>query len=425
MKLFKINESKVLLSLLSYVWIAQANAGGLILYEIGTPDLGLASAGYAARAQDSATAMTNPAGMTRLQQSELMIGIQPLYGVLEFSPNGNTTVNGNDGGNAVGIFPGGGVFAVYSATSDLKFGTSIYGNFGLAMEFDDGWVGRYYVKEATLLGMTIAPSIAYRVADMWSVGAAFNAMLGILSTTVAVDNSPFALFDRPDGALKVKDRDWGFGGTFGILFEPTETTRFGITYTTDMKLDFEDTIRFTDVLPIILQRDSFGIPIDLGMTVPQSVMASFFHQWNECWAILGNVGWQNWEQFGAVEVEIDTPNPRSATVNLNSKDTWHGALGAQYQFSELWRFSFGTAYDSSMFSDADRPVALPIGQAWRFGVGAQYLICKDFEFGMAYTLIWGGDISIDQDRGILSGRVAGDFDNTAFNYVGVTFRWKY
>ena len=44
-----------------------ASAGGLFLYEIGTADVGLASAGYTARAQDASTAFTNPAGMTRLE----------------------------------------------------------------------------------------------------------------------------------------------------------------------------------------------------------------------------------------------------------------------------------------------------------------------------------------------------------------------
>ena len=43
-----------------------AQAGGLLLYEFGTAEPGLAAAGYAARAQDASTAFTNPAGMTRL-----------------------------------------------------------------------------------------------------------------------------------------------------------------------------------------------------------------------------------------------------------------------------------------------------------------------------------------------------------------------
>ena len=42
-------------------------AGGLLLYEVGTADIGLASAGYNARAQDASTVFTNPAGMTKLE----------------------------------------------------------------------------------------------------------------------------------------------------------------------------------------------------------------------------------------------------------------------------------------------------------------------------------------------------------------------
>ena len=41
---------------------SSAQAGGLYLYELGTPDVGAAAAGWAARAQDAATAFTNPAG---------------------------------------------------------------------------------------------------------------------------------------------------------------------------------------------------------------------------------------------------------------------------------------------------------------------------------------------------------------------------
>jgi len=62
-----------------------ASAGGFFLYEIGTPDVGLASAGYAARAQDASTVFTNPAGMTMLDHSQLLAGIQPIYTHLAFA----------------------------------------------------------------------------------------------------------------------------------------------------------------------------------------------------------------------------------------------------------------------------------------------------------------------------------------------------
>jgi long-chain fatty acid transport protein len=44
-----------------------SEAGGLFLTEFGTEDVALASAGWAARAQDASTLFKNPAGMSRLE----------------------------------------------------------------------------------------------------------------------------------------------------------------------------------------------------------------------------------------------------------------------------------------------------------------------------------------------------------------------
>ena len=101
---------------------APASAGGLLLYEIGTEDVGLASAGYTARAQDASTVFTNPAGMTRLDGSQLTAGLQALYGDLGFTIGQGTSpaLGSGDGGNPVGWFPGGGAFYSYSMSPDLN-----------------------------------------------------------------------------------------------------------------------------------------------------------------------------------------------------------------------------------------------------------------------------------------------------------------
>jgi long-chain fatty acid transport protein len=52
------------------------SAGGISLYEVGRADIGLASAGYSARAQDASTVFTNPTGMTRLADDQLTLGAQ-------------------------------------------------------------------------------------------------------------------------------------------------------------------------------------------------------------------------------------------------------------------------------------------------------------------------------------------------------------
>jgi long-chain fatty acid transport protein len=61
----------------------RAWSAGLMLYEQGTPDVGFASAGQVARAQDASTVFTNPAGTAQLKDSQLLTGLEPLFGNLK------------------------------------------------------------------------------------------------------------------------------------------------------------------------------------------------------------------------------------------------------------------------------------------------------------------------------------------------------
>lgn len=112
---------------------AQAMAGGLYLYEIGTPDVGTAASGYAAKAQDASTVFTNPAGMTRLSRPELQFGLQALYLNEKFTPNPGTTNSGSNGDPSAWI-PAGSMFYSHPVTKDLSFGFGMFGNFEVTLE---------------------------------------------------------------------------------------------------------------------------------------------------------------------------------------------------------------------------------------------------------------------------------------------------
>ena len=72
-----------------------AQAGGLLLYEFGTAEPGLAAAGYAVRAQDASTSFTNPAGMTKLDGTQVLGGRGNLVGSYDQSLAVVLTVYGN------------------------------------------------------------------------------------------------------------------------------------------------------------------------------------------------------------------------------------------------------------------------------------------------------------------------------------------
>jgi long-chain fatty acid transport protein len=214
----------------------------------------------------------------------------------------------------------------------------------------------------------------------------------------------------------------------GLLFEPRPDTRFGLTYTSQVKLDFGDVPEFTNLAEgmseVLRAAGLLTAPIDLSFTVPQTVMASFVHRLDDRWSLLGNVGWQDWSAFGKVDVQVTVVNPRSLTVDQNSKDTWHAALGAQVKTGSRWSVSFGAAYDSSCQDDADRTPTLPLGAAWRFGVGGRRAMSERLDLGIAYELVWGGNLPMDLERGPLAGRVAGSYENVAMHFFTANLRWK-
>jgi long-chain fatty acid transport protein len=384
---------------------ATAWAGGIDLYEITTPDVGLASAGYAAGSQDASTLYKNPAGMSFLNEAQLQASLQVLYGNVQFSENSQTTVAGGNGNNAVGTLPGASVFITYPVTQKLSVGFGTFSYFGLSEDYGDSWAGRYYAEKGTLVGVSLMPAASFKVNDWLSIGAGLNAMYGYLDTQVALRQTDVV----GDGQMKLNDNTWGFGGNGGILIQPRSGTRIGVNYLSQVKLDFQAKPSFSNLGPILSGILANPQTLDLGVTVPQSVMGGIYQELNDKWALMADVGWQNWSRFGEVSVGYD-PAQSGLTAQLHYEDTWHGAIGARYRATDHWSFTGGVAYDTSAVSDANRTVTLPMGKVYRFGVGAYWRVSQSVDLGAAYELAWSGDLPVTQSS-VYRGTVSGTYNN--------------
>lgn len=402
-----------------------AVAGGIQLYEIATPDVGLASAGYAARADDASTLFKNPAGMSRLTDSQAQGGLQLLYGDVKFTPDSQTSarLGNNDGGNAIGALPAGGFYYVQSLADKWKLGVGAFSYFGLMEHYDENWVGRYYVQDSTLVGLTLMPSVSFQATDWLAIGAGLNAMYGLFDTQLAVNNLEPG---TGDGQMKLGDQSWGFGANVGVLIQACKSTRLGLTYLSPVDLGFKDNPQYANLGPGLGAILANPKQLDLGVTVPQSVMFGLYHTLNERWSIMADVGWQDWSQFGKVDVGVTSATSPSLTTDLHYQDTWHGALGAQYRANQKWTFSGGVAYDSSAVDNANRSVVLPMGITWRFGLGAQCQVSEKINLGAAYEFVWSGDMPVDQGSDdSLRGRVAGAFNDVNMNFVSLFMTWRF
>jgi len=423
------NPSKVLIGfVIPFVFLFSTSAwgGGTWLYEAGTPDVGTANAGRAAHAKDASTAGGNPAGMTRLDRSQLLTAIQPLLVRVKFNVDKGTTHSGGGGGDAGDLVPTAGIFYVHNVTQNLKLGITAASYFGLGLDYGNNWAGRYYVQDVELLTFAINPVVAYRITDWLSVGGGFSIVKSNLLQRVGINNLlPFL----SDGQLKVEDDDLGYGGNLGILVEPREGTRFGLTYRSEVELDFKDVASRRGTGPLLNAATRLsglaGSRADMKMIIPQEVMFSGYHDLTDRLAIMGNVGWQENSEFGKTNVSISSTISRSLTADRNFDDSWHFAIGCQYRIAAPWLYSLGLAYDTSVVDRADRTPDAPFDRQLRYGTGIQYDWNEDVTLGFAYEYIDAGDAAINHYKGPLAGRLVGDYKTNEIHVFAFNLIWKF
>jgi long-chain fatty acid transport protein len=404
------------------------------LYETGAPDLGTASAGRAAMAADASTVGANPAGMTLLDRTQLLWAGGALLPSTNFDIGPKTTTTGTAGGNAGVFVPLGSFFWVYKLPDRFKYadrirlGIGTYSDYGLSADYSKQWVGRYYVTRESLITAKIAPAVAYEVNDWLSVGAGFSFGVGRLEFQSKINNVvASAIRGFPDGGMSLESWDEAFGGRAGILVRPLKKLRIGLTYQSPEYYKFGFRPFLTDLgkgLGAISRRIG-GTMFNLPLTEPQQVMMSAIYQLLPNFSLVGNVGWQNWKEFGEFPVGISATNQRTVDVNLHFSNTEQIAIGQQTRFAERWLWSAGFAYDSACVSRTNRSVVLPIDRQLRYGTGIQYEVNNDVTAGAAWEFLDAGNAPFSNDRGPLSGTLQGHYSTNYLTFVALNVVWKF
>jgi len=404
-----------------------ANAGGIMLWEIGTPTLGTASAGWAAMPEDASTAFTNPAGTVWRDDTEIRAAGQLMYGDIGFSNGGLSNIPGNDGGNPIEWFPGGGAYAAGRLTDNLGWGLAMAGNFGSALDYKRGWEGRQFAQTVDLIGMSLIPSLSWKINPCLSIGAGLNVM-GIY---FKYKSAPRAGLIPDNARFRYRDTDIGYGGNLGLIYRPVSGTTFGLSYTSKVDAKFTDRVELDNFGPLFqpLVDRLNGKKTDIDLTVPATVTASLQQALTPATTLYANINWQDWSEYAGVDLQIDNPAQTSIQVNRGYKDTGQLALGVRYQvgrgYLQGWSLSTGFAYDSAMASEADVTADTPTAEAWRFGLGAGKELCPGLHLDLGYTLAWSGNIDIDQQgRAPFYPRLEGTYKDTALHFFGASVQFK-
>ncbi len=391
-------HSTLMLLLLS---AGTVHAGGLYVNEFGSPSTGTAGAGAQAWANDASATWHNEAGMTRIEGNQITLGAGIGSIDAEFDPDPNTPFSGGDGGDAGDLVPILGTYGVLSVTDDLKLGLGIFSVSGAALDYDDGWAGRYQVNEITILTVSANPTIAYRVTDWLSVGGGPMFTYGDLEFKLSVPPGG-------NGRAKLDGDDIAVGFTLGALVEFSPQTRVGVSYLSEQNFEFEGDL---EVQPLGL---NLGTDTDLDLA--QVVRVGAYHEFNDQWAVLGTVGWEDWSTLTDLFIATDGG---SAAIPRNWDDTYHYSIGVHYKPTQHWLLQTGFTYDSSPVDSEDRTADMPIDRQLRYAVGAQYQFSETMTFGGALEYVDFGEANIKNSNTLI-----GDYETNRGIFFQANLIWK-
>jgi len=381
---------------------SEAESAGFALKEQSAAAQGNSFAGATAGAEDIGYMFFNPAGLTLHAGNQLVVVgsyIHPtnetrdatLVSVAPF-PNGESSENGGQKAFVPALY------AMWSATPDLKFGLGVNAPFGLRTKYSQTWAGRYHAVESDMKTVNINPVVAYRINDTVSIGAGLQAE----SIEVTLSNM-IPTVAAGDALFEVTGDDWAYGFTLGAMFELSPETRIGIGYRSELAHNLEGTANFGNSL--------FNLSTTGGadITLPQMAQIGFYHDLSDSFAIMGELGWMGWSSLDQLVVNLNSDLGFGTTISqtYNWDDVWFLGLGATWKASEQWSIRAGVAFDQSPIPDSTRTPRVPGSDRTWVSLGASFDINPNFGIDAGYTHIFMDDAIVGIDDAVADSGLPG------------------
>src|SRR5690348_18106069 len=124
-----------------------ASASGFQISENTVQAMGRAYAGREAAGNDASVVMNNPAAMVDFDTYAVQIDATAINVSTQFHGSGTDAIgrslSGSDGGNGGGVHGVPAISFIAPIAENWRLGFGVNAPFGLATEYDAGWMGRY------------------------------------------------------------------------------------------------------------------------------------------------------------------------------------------------------------------------------------------------------------------------------------------
>jgi len=400
-----------------------AVAAGFQISEQTVAGMGQAFAGAGIARDDASNLFYNPAGLLANGERQVQFGASFISGKSEFTNTGSTrrlagvTVPSSgpdaDGGDDV-VVP---AFYYTSSGDDFKWGLSVSVPFGLATDYDDGWIGRYHALRSEVQAVNVNPGFAFRVGERLSLGAGVSVQKVDAELSQAVFRGPGV----PDGEAKLKGDDTEVGFNLGVMFEPGDNTRLGLGYRSKIEHELEGRVRFSGV-----PGAPDSLPISSEATFPETIYASISHEMSPATEISGGVRWTKWSDLP--ELRIETLGMPDSVADYQWEDVAMYSIGVRHHINDRWTVRLGYARDEAPIpADENRTPRVPDSDRDWFTLGLSFAVGESSRIDFGYAHVVGEDSSMVNTINLVSSRpgaftdtLRGDYESSV-DIFGIQF----
>ena len=358
----------------------EANAGAFGVREQSAYFEGSAFAGSAAGG-DLSSMFWNSAATAELPGFNVEASGTVLLPSVDMTATGGAFVTGFGGGPGLPSTANLGMDSLVPATyanyqlSDKWFlGLAINAPFGFTTKPDDAnWAGSPLGVTTKIFTLDMNPTVAYKITPTLTIGA--GAQIEYFKITLL--KSDYPALGSPSRSYAADD--WGIGATAGVLWQPLPGTSLGLGYRSSVNIDVRG--------PYILG-NGFATTANASLSLPDEVTFSVRQALTPQLTALATVEWQDWSQIGnvsAVSPAIFCPAGVCETLNLNYRDGWYFALGAEYQYSPSLKLRTGVSYEISPVTAGTRDTLVPDSDRIGLSVGGSYKWSDHLSIDLAYT----------------------------------------
>ena len=365
--------------LLLFVLILAPNAAfadGFAIYEWSAGGVAMGEAYMFAEGDPSLLAY-NPAGITRLQGRWFSGGISYI------NPRGRVDFHGAMAGGetwsnteAPGYVPN--LFYVNQQNDKLWWGIGIFTRFGNSTEYEPTWPGRYNSYLAKVTGVTIQPTIAYKVTDKLSVAAAADINYIKLDLKRKIPYSKLFHVTGPDVDFELTGDNIAWGWLLGINYDFTENTSFAAVYRSKITQDMDADANFS--VPL-LNTGAHG-----SVTLPDSLTFGIGHKFNDKTRVELGATYTKWSTYDKLEITFDKNLSKSTDVK-DWKDVWRYQIGVEHKLNDTWSIMGGYAYDNSPMPDETMDFQVPTGDRQTLSIGFKKR-SENTELAFAWGFMW-------------------------------------